>query len=57
MVHEETESRLADAGGGVEEAHQEAQLDVGDAEVGAQEREERRQRQLEEVADEVGPAH
>ena len=53
MVHEEARARLPQPGGREEEAHQEPELDVGDAERLAEEREERRQGELEEVADEM----
>src|SRR5262249_60177930 len=56
MVDEKSRHGLAHARGRVEQSHEEAQLRVGHAEVLAEERKERRQHELEEVADEVGGA-
>ena len=57
MIHEKSGGGLTDPGGCVEETHQQPKVNVGDAEVVAQKREERRQHQLKEVADEVGRAY
>src|SRR5215510_7690829 len=57
MVDEKSRHGLAHARGRVEQSHEEAQLRVGHAEVLAEEGKERRQHELEKVADEVGGAH
>ncbi len=52
-VHQEPGQGLADSGRAVEDAHRQPERHVGHTEHGLQQRKERRQDQLEEVAEEV----
>jgi hypothetical protein len=57
VIDEKTRAGLSDARGRVEETHEEPELGVRHREGVAEQREEGRQGELEEVADEVGRAY